>query len=160
MEDLIYILIGLAWFIYSAYKANQKKVARQSAGLRTDSSVVEPTDSTPNEPKTLMTDDILERFFSGDQGISFDSNKTDSYSWSDDSGTLPPKADEIKVKPIVDSIKVQYESVEYNSRHASDTAKPADTKAKFAVQSDESEIFSFDLRQAVIHQAVLNRPYF
>lgn len=159
MDDLIYVLLGLAWFGYSAYKANQKKTAKNLAKFSQPQSIVnqDKYENEANEPTNTI--DFVGRLFS-DSFVQEDkvyrSNTGNLYG---DLNSPEPMADEMKPVAMIDDLNVEYQSVEYTGRQSSG-AEDDSTKAENGVPEITSEeIFLFDLRQAVIHQAILNRPY-
>lgn len=159
MEDIIFIVIGLAWFAYSTYKANQKKAMRQSSGVLTTESKSNQsiTDTAESEPS--HAEELLGQLFSDFTEPGESRKPKGAYNFSDDLNPPEPEADEVEVKPLIERLKVEYESVEYQSPGKTSPALSTENQEDYSRKADESEIFSFNLRQAIIHQAILQRPY-
>ncbi|HAQ66151.1 MAG TPA: hypothetical protein DCR43_09915 [Bacteroidales bacterium] len=160
MDDLIYVLLGLAWIGYSAYKANQKKTAKNLAKFSQPQSIVNQDKYENEADESTNTIDFVGRLFSDSfvqENKVYRSNTGNMYG---DLNSPEPMADELKPESMIDDINVEYQSIEYSGRQAP-IAEDDRKKAENGVPEILSEeIISFDLRQAVIHQAILNRPYF
>lgn len=159
MEDVIYILIGIAWFGYSVYKANQKK-AQKNAALQTESQSFANQNTDEDEADAnIDASELIERLFSGEPSTK---RATPSYQSSGLFGDLnspPPMADEAVPVSMINQLRPGYESIEYKpSPPIVEDAAAKKSPGKESGKKNE-EIISFNLRQAVIHQAILNRPY-
>lgn len=159
MENVIYILIGLGWLIFSLYKSNQKKASRKVF----PASPLQPSgnqgSARVSPKKELDVSDFIEQLFKTGDEMQAENIPDISYQRFGDLNPPPPPADEIKPEPLLKKIRTGYESVEYSDQRAGDTK--AGNKEEVTEKKDirNGEIFSFNLRQAVIHQAILNRPY-
>ena len=154
MDDLIYILLGIAWIIYAAYRVNQKQKKRPPAQSQSQS---EPQNTYEQSPRPIETifreilgeDESLERQFIPE---------SESY-------------DEVVVreleqeKKLYSRPKTSLESIPLEEGvSAFDYSKGYPKQQMIFSEEDSSaaiprEYYHFDLRKAVIYSAILNRPY-
>ena len=154
MDNLFYILIGIAWVGYSLYSARQKAIQKQQASRmppsRSPQSSPFPTPGNQGGGKSLF-DDIL-RELSGE--------------------TRPVPQVQQPAIPVIHSvpkkspyIETVYETIavpEYGSRVTADSSKSNLALKKNPLQIKKQVIGSknFNLRQAVIYNELLNPKYF
>lgn len=160
MDDLLYVLLGLAWFGYSAYKANQKKTAKNLANISKSQSIVNQDKYENEADESTDTIDLVERLFSDGLVQKNKTIRSNSVNMYGDLNSPEPIADEIKPRPMIDDISVGYQSVEYSTQNVTVSQEGANMDSADVLETSDEEVFSFDLRKAVIHQAILNRPYF
>lgn len=159
MEDVIYILIGLAWFGYSAYKANQKKVQKNATRQAEAQSFANQHSDEDETDASFETSELIERLFSGEPSPKRPVPFSEPSGLFGDLNSPPPMADEKIPESMLHQLRPEYESIEYvNPRPAGIEVSAKEPVVKEQVPHTE-EIISFNLRQAVIHQAILNRPY-
>jgi hypothetical protein len=164
MEDIIYTLLVIAWVGYGIYSAAKKRKAKENS----------PAAAAPVQSQSKETiESIFESLFQGSPSIS--------------PVTPHPYSQEEYVEEITDSNPDNYtdEAEKYEEIDYLDTVPEANTESKIdpysgtnnaeasilldeemddiqksAIESGENaNSYDFDLRQAVIAQAVLERPY-
>ncbi len=160
MDDLLYVLLGLAWFGYSAYKANQKKTAKNLANISKAQSIVNQDKYENEADESTDTIDLVERLFSDGLVQKNKTIRSNSVNMYGDLNSPEPIADEIKPRSLIDNITTGYQSIEYSSPSVTVSKEGANMESTDVLEMSDEEVFSFDLRKAVIHQAILNRPYF
>lgn len=160
MDDLIYVLLGLAWFGYSAYKANQKKTAKNLAKFSQSQSIANQDKYENEADGSTDTIDLIERLFSDSSVPKNKIFRSSTENLYGDLNSPEPMADEIKPKSMIDDINVGYQSVGYQPQRVPVSEGVANVAKNSAPEMSDEDVFSFDLRKAVIHQAILNRPYF
>lgn len=158
MENLIYILIGIAWVAYSLYSARQKAIQKQQkAGMPPAG----PSESSPlpiprsqGEGKSLF-DEILRELTGEPRPV--------------------PQVSRPVVTPVPASYQksnAEYESFKESTRYTPVSNLQADfprnesedmlktQKLAEQITKDESPERRFNLREAVIYSELLNRKYF
>jgi hypothetical protein len=164
MENLIYILIGIAWVAYSVYTARQKAIQKQQG---TGMPPRGPSQSSPlpipgnqSEGKTLFED--IFRELTGEPKP-----------YQKEMKPVIPVTTSTPHKPVhqknVSEHNVAYEGYT-NYKFASgmppksaltDTGNDINTQEKYVqIANDESFTKNFNLREAVIFSELLNRKYF
>lgn len=154
MEDVIYILIGVAWVVYTVYNQNQKQKRKQATQMGANAS----KDLTKPEEKVKS---VFEERFNLDKMFGFDDpvaeyldspySKIDvveekdetSYFKAETEGVSAFKDETETDEGIVDEIKISYSEEKMNDL----TLGP------------EANIDEFDARKAVIYSEILNPPY-
>lgn len=164
MEDIIYTLLVIAWIGYGIYSAAKKRKAKENS----------PAAAPPVRSQSKETiKSVFESLLQGSPSTS--------------PVTPQPYSQEEYVEEIIDSDPDNYtdEAEEYEEIDYLDTVPDANTESKIdtysgiesveasilldeemdeiqksAIESSENaNSYDFDLRQAVIAQAVLERPY-
>ncbi len=142
MEELIPLILAIIWLVYSLYKKNAKK-KQKSPALPLE----ETTTTKPSNAKS-----ILERILFGEepspaynpQSVEIPENDFVNY----DDEAIASEETKIKEEIIHDPVIWQKTDAQFNK----DYQVQDDKSAK--IQGEE-----FDLRKAVIHSIVLERPY-
>jgi hypothetical protein len=163
MEDVIYTLLVIAWVGYGIYSAAKKRKAKENS----------PAAASPVQSQSKETiESVFESLFQGNPSTS---------------PLTPPYSQEEYVEEIIDSDPdnytdnaEEYEEVDYldtvpeakleseiDTYSGTDNVEASvlldeemDEIQKSAIESSEkTNSYDFDLRQAVIAQAVLERPY-
>ncbi len=154
MDDLIYILLGLAWVIYAAYRANQKQKKKS-----TTSPASGPPSALPREqPRPLDT--LFEEILG--EGSSLEEVALPEYQSYDDITVKELEKEKQlfnRPKTILETIPSEEGISAFDSR--------SETAGKVSLTADEEEhpiqtIMAgerFDIRKAVIYAEILNRPY-
>lgn len=153
MDDLIYILLGLAWVIYAAYRANQKQKQKSMT-----SSATGPPASPREQPRPLDTifGEILGEGSSLEE-VSFPESQ--SYDDITVKELEEEKRQFSRPKTILETIPSEEGISAFDSLYK--------TAGRTSLTADEEEHISqtalagegFDLRKAVIYAEILNRPY-
>ncbi|MCD4679315.1 MAG: hypothetical protein K8S00_02895 [Bacteroidales bacterium] len=150
MEDFLYILLLVAWVVFSIYNKNKKK--KQPATSKTPIQHDEGYEPAPQRPKS-----ILEQILLGEEpepipyeeqasDLQLNDNFEDEVVKQDNNKEISDA--EIAAKYDFDPAKEGYSSDE-SYGEINDFPKGEDS---------EKEI-DFDLRQAVIFSEILKRPY-
>jgi len=155
MDDLIYILLGIAWIIYAAYRANQKQKKRGSA---MQPSVPTSSPAVPEE-RTRPLDTIFREILG--EGTSLEQvTFPESESYDEIAVKEMEKEKRLfgKPKTILETIPAEEGISAFDSKYDEDTRSftAADEDHAFPVDHGEN---LFDLRKAVIYAEILNRPY-
>lgn len=158
MENLIYILIGIAWVAYSLYSARQKAIQKQ-AGLPPRG----PSQSSPlpipgnqGDGKSLF-DDIL-REFTGE-------TKPVPQLASEPTSPVKPKPAERNVSALNQKYE-GYSGYKFITNVNTDFPRNEEDDARNSkihegqVTKNKSLSTNFNLREAVIYSELLNRKYF
>lgn len=139
MENLIPILIGL---IILGYKQYQKNKTKQSP-------VIPPPVPEENETDALTIDDLMNAFFRSPKKEEFSTPAFDTISdqeeeendWMEEMHAQEPESIEyMDTKSRINKPSGQFEMIQN---------KPGETR----------ETLDFDLRKAVIYDAIMNPPY-
>lgn len=151
MDDLIYILVGIAWVAYSIYNARQKKKMKEERERTVHQ--VEPVYEP--EPSTSPTRSIFEDIFKEAGFNEFDEELEENF--EPEAVEIPAKTQyftyedtDIEIKAAEDLIKK--EAPAFNEHFVAENVPYHEMKEK-----TRSNIF--DLRKAVIYSAILERPY-
>lgn len=161
MEDVLYILIGVAWVAYSIYSRNQKVKKQQAAK---QSVLQDKGDFNQAEEQTQSQPSAFEKIISEFQSYSGQETKSSPiYSSEEDTFVSEP---EIKSVENISSIE---ETTEGNSPLSQEMIKHYLTNDNISDKDEftddynemetEAEIeFDFDLRKAIIYSEILKRP--
>ncbi len=144
MEDLIYILAGVAYLTYSIYSAGQKKKKKQEQAAA-QQSYAEPEVSESVEiekPTSSIFDEIL-----GTQNFDFRVEEE-----------LYENAEK---EEILDVVPEKEGICTTGAQEKFEDKKETNETAVFLEEDSEEELsdFEFDLRDAVISSEILNPPY-
>ncbi len=142
--EIIAFVIGLFWFIFRSNKKKEEKAKdkRQAAPQRQRQARPQPTSSAPQKEESL--EDIFREIIRQQQG----------------SPSPPPK-------PKIIEVKEEETPFHLTKRKASRTRKE-EKVPKVVLEEDEKYEPAMiervqgkyvDLRQAIIHEAILKRPY-
>lgn len=148
MEDYIYILLGIVWILYSAYRASKKKKARNPSPQKR-----EFTAEKKNE-----VEDVFKKVLLGE---------TEPYepAYERDYFEEPEPAFENEKEPVVNKTKFKLDSVpkEEGVSIFEDSVEEKYDEITTGEDAQESEnlrdYLNFDLKKAVIFSEILNRPY-
>jgi len=158
MEDLIYILIGVIWIVFSIIKGTQKN-AKKPAGT---------TQSKPSEKKSTL-EEMLEEWLPPMPEPKYEAEEEIEYE-----GDYPAYSYEESpaYESSYDFHSDNYDEIEYETEIVSleelDEIKPslvagnsndADLAAIDHNHETFAEVETFNLRKAVIYNAILERPY-
>ncbi len=146
MDDVIYILIAIAWVAFSIYNANQKK--KQKLAREAQASVPRTPEAAP-KPRS-----ILEEILMGEEMPEFQAEDAHE-----------------EIKPeLVPEYKAALEYQQEIQTRALRAEQQLQVSNNFSFTSDSSPLpfpdeanigllKIFDLRQAVIYSIILERPY-
>lgn len=155
MEDLIYILLGIAWIIYAAYRANQKQKKKASAPAQTKAQPQQPTYEKRPKPIETIFREILEDEESLERQYIPEGESYDEIAIKD---LELEKRQFSKPKKILETIPTEegVGSIDYSRMFSgfSTDVIPEETR-----ESSIRDDLDFDLRKAVIYAEILNRPY-
>lgn len=158
MENLIYILIGIAWVAYSLYSARQKAIQKQQG---TGMPPTGPSESSPlpiprnqGEGKSLF-DEILRELTGESRPVPQVSRPVVT--------PVPASYQKSNAEYEVSKESTRYTPVsnlqpDYPRNKSEDIVKTQITASQ--IKSDESTESRFNLREAVIYSELLNRKYF
>ena len=153
MEDYIYILLGLVWIIYAAYRSNQKKKkARETPVTPEPLPVVTETDTEFSS----MLDEFFGTKTPQEEAPVFAQTEPDYRNVEEQHGFYNKN---IKTEYKLDSIPDE-EGVS-----VFDENDLADFFGQSSISEDYEDSFvhktlDFDLRKAIIFSEILNRPNF
>lgn len=156
MDDLIYVLLGIAWVGYSIYTARQKALKKQQGEIppvfTPDSSPL-PIPGNTGKGRSLLEDILTE--LQGQQPPPVKVPADQQKSFTDSYQQYSTASD----KNLPEEVKLS--EIEYQKRHSLGTKKAGKSNEK-DVQLPKDENFSqnFNLREAVIFSELLNRKYF
>ncbi len=159
MEDFLYILIGVAWLVYSVYKSQNKKTANRQAASKKDEDLrdesLEPASEESygqarNSSYNSMIEELLGRVtepaYAPAQPVAEVQEPTFSQSWKTRTDLLKEQRELAKPK---------YESIEFID--TSPVRLEEDIGHNYTDELYEG-FDSFDLRTAVIYSEILKRP--
>jgi hypothetical protein len=138
MEDLIYILLGLAWVVFSVIKGVKKN----------------QTPHTTERPKSEL-EEIFGEFFpsSKEEEPEYDTLEDNSPEYLEE---------EVKPASIFDAYSGEMNEVEITSLEDAEISGVTFIHEEIKEKVENNERFehipSFNLRQAIIYQTVLQRP--
>ena len=159
MEDAIYTILVLAWIVYGVVKATSKKKKADSAkrplAYSNSNDQKNPETSSINEllgnifSPEMEKDDKIQQAYIEELDHSYSQNEEkqqkkqtkenlDSYSGSDNLTSVFTHKNEALSRP-----EIQYEAIDNQSTD----------------HQEEHSVEAVDLRQAIIHQVILERPY-
>jgi hypothetical protein len=151
MEDLIYIIVLIAWALYAFYRRSQKKQAgRKIAGPAPERAGEQDQDPLPTLEEIL--------FGETEKSIGRGIHQTvPTY----EEGSYSPKMEEPEFAREYQRKGI--ESVELNSLKAASNKITRSEIQKNEISDElnmkESSDEAFDIRKAVIYAEILNRPY-
>lgn len=149
MEDLIYLVLLIAWVVFALYRRSQKK----SAGARKPVAKPEPGQDFKPMP-------TLQEILFGEEETYPKAPGPRPVTWMDEG--------DYDAEPVETDFEKEYERKGITSVEGTPAASPPSKIQLTEIQRDEisDEISSggkkeetFNLRQAVIYSEILNRPY-
>lgn len=155
MDDLIYILLGIAWIIYAAYRANQKQKKKASAPAQSRPQPQQQTYEKRPKPIETIFREILEDNESLERQYIPEGESYDEIAIKD---LELEKRQFSKPKNILEAIPAAegIGSLDYSGMFSGFSADVAPDETR---ESTIREDLDFDLRKAVIYAEILNRPY-
>lgn len=152
MEDLIILLLFVAWIGYTFYKESEKQKKIREAKTATKP-LGEPMQSenknfVPQMEDTEFETEVLSQGSSDDFRPIMEKYSPEKVS--------AEHASPLEYIPLIDQInRPDFTSIEYNSKNISIPQENIEQP----IEEDTFSEFSFDLKQAVIYSAILQRPY-
>jgi hypothetical protein len=150
MDDLIYILLLVAWVAYSIYNAKQKK--KQKEMERKTVSEPRPTyeQSEPEKPQRS----IFEELFGEGQFNELPELEEEEGSFVEEIPEIPHSYTPYKPESLEEIPAERYQTV------SSLVSMPQFENSEFEMAAKTPTYGNnFDLRKAVIHATILERPY-
>ena len=160
MDDVLYILIGVAWVAYSIYSYNQKAKKQQADKQSLAQKEYDIPDSE-EQPKQSAFKEMISEF------QSYSRQKSESspfYSSEKETFVAEPEIESVE---NISSIEETTESNSSLSREMLKQYLEKDHKKEMFVETDVAEDyneieaeqeFDFDLRKAIIYSEILKRP--
>ena len=160
MDDVLYILIGVAWVAYSIYSYNQK-AKKQQADKQSLSKEKYNITNSEEQPKQSAFKEMISEF------QSYSRQKSES------SPFYSPEKETFVTEPEIESVEnisSIEETTESNSPLSKEMLKQYLEKDQDKKMPDETEVtddyniieteqkFDFDLRKAIIYSEILKRP--
>jgi hypothetical protein len=152
LEDIIYIVIGLIWLVFSIYKGAQKSKAKKQ---------VSPESEPQPEPEEKKTESVFNRFLENlmkeEESVPYEKVE------------LTPEENSYDADAVKDSEKVfsyddQFEEsnvFERTNVYEEEPSKQTTLNQELKTHLKRSRKKPrFDLRKAVIYSEILNRRYF
>jgi len=153
MEDYIYILLGIVWIVYAAYRSNQKK---KKAKEKTVTSEPLPVASEPDSEFSTLLDEFFSTKTPQEESPVFVQEESEyknierQHRFNDDN---------IKTDYKLDSIPHQEGERIFGEDELKDFFGHSPITGGYEDFSDR-ETLDFDLRKAIIYSEILNRPNF
>lgn len=144
MEDYIYILIGAIWLIFSVVKGNQKKKA--SMANRTDG------DTHPN---SRSFEDIMSEILGTNESQQAPQNQFVNYSDEE----VIEEVEEVEVGNAYQSLEDLYMKESLENEYEPRIEELIKNRIEPQIKEHKSQKQQFDLRTAIIYQAIMERPY-
>lgn len=143
MEELLPLIIGIVWLIYTIYNKGKKKEARKRH-------------SEDSEEKTPSS--ILEQIFTRNE--SFKPQSYDVYDESEDSQLVEEYVEvaqkqEEETRPFLNKELADF----VHEGQVAITPSDAYLMEQNTDKEDQAEKLDFDLRKAIIFSEILNAPY-
>lgn len=160
MDDLIYLLLFVAWIVFAIYRNNQKKKLREQQKAKSTSG--EPEDMQKESPGTLLEEILL-----GEQVTRYEeepayevedtSRITGEKTIYEDKRTPMDFDDEYNLRGIT---SIEESDLNTGKERSEEGKIPLEKIQIMDFDEKEKEPFEFDLRKAVIYSEILNRRYF
>jgi hypothetical protein len=148
MDELIYILVLVAWVAYSIFNAKQKKKQKEQQAKSAPKPQPQYETAEPQKPKRSVLEDLFgEEFFEELQVEEEVSYKKEVPVKEPALTSYQPQAPEKPDEEV-------YKSASQLIREMKDEEMESIT-----VDGDENPVKGFDLRKAVIYSTILERPY-
>ena len=161
MEDYIYTLLVIGWIVFGIVKAANKKKNKLSENSENSYSI-DRNDQKPSE-KTSVVSEVLSNIFANDilkedeishpynSHVSDNVQEKEENPWKEE---LEPALDSYTGSDNITSVfAVQNEE----NVMTANIDEAVDSQSE--EEDDELSSEPFDLRQAIIHQVILERPY-
>lgn len=149
MEELIYIIIGIAWVAYSFYKKNLKNNQANTPKVSPVETNYDKSNTTKEDDEYVI-DDFFSNFFKEDR-LESETNFSEDSTLNQQESTIFDYSDDEKTPTKKDFSEEGRSSIR-SITHDEDDIYDED------VEEDLYE--NFDLRKAVIYSEYLNRKYF
>lgn len=148
MDELIYILLAVAWIVYSIYSANQKKKQRQAEAAKK----ADHEEITDQADPAKRQRSIFEEMF--------DDSAFEEFEEIGEEEVLKQAKEDIKTVKVADN-EVIMDKASYKAMKQPETADQDEVLDVFDVYSVQPLVTpeSFDLKKAVIYSTILERPY-
>ncbi|MBG0781032.1 MAG: hypothetical protein H0S84_02055 [Bacteroidales bacterium] len=145
MEDFIYILIGIIWLVFSVVKSNQKKKAAMTQNQQI---------SEPQEAKDISFEDTIAEMFAEEPETVFQEV-------GEQESTIDMETSEPEVGMAYQSLEELYLKEQEEQIRKGEITKENSVKNRIEPETLEKTLdhHPFDLRRAIIYQAILERPY-
>lgn len=145
MEDFIYVLIGIIWLVFSVVKGNQKKKAAMTQNQQT---------KEPKEAKDRSFEDIISEMFGEEPETVFQKV-------GEQESTIDMETSEPEVGMAYQSLEEIFLKEQEEQISKGEITKENSVKNRIEPETLEKTLDHqpFDLRRAIIYQAVLERPY-
>lgn len=161
MEDYIYTLLVIGWIIFGIVKAANKKKNKLSENSENSYSI-DRNDQKPSE-KTSVVSEVLSNIFANDILKEDEISHPYNSHVSDNVQEMEENTWEEEPEPALDSYtgSDNITSVFAVQNEENVMAANIDEAVDSQSEEDDDELSSepFDLRQAIIHQVILERPY-
>lgn len=149
MDELIYILLAVAWIVYSIYSANQKKKQRQAEAAKNAGreEITEQTDPAKRQRS------ILEEMFE-------DSGFEEFEETGQEEAVLQQAKEDIKTVRVAED-EVIMDKASYLAMKETETNDEDEVMDVFDIYAIQPLVTpeSFDLKKAIIYSAIIERPY-
>lgn len=132
-DNILYIIVIVIYVLYSLYKGFQKKVSTST----------KPINPIPNHPKDVLTRKAKDKVRSY--------REKETFSYSENKTTL----ENISLESLENSENIS----NFNNREVGYSAKHKISSSTTTADEEGTDQVSFNLKQAVIQSAILNRPY-
>ena len=148
MEDFLYILLLVAWVVFSIYKKSSKKKQQTAPG---NSLQGKSQESAPQKPRSILEQILLGTepepvIYEEDSDLQFNDNHDDD------------EVNEDKYKGISDAeIAAKYDFDP--SKEGLSSGESYEEVVDLPEVDDSEKGIDFNLRQAVIFSEILKRPY-
>lgn len=144
MEEFIPILLGLIYFGYKYYSKTQKEKSQKPAS---------PNDAPQNMTQASPSlNDFIKQFYEEDTTpytepalASFSTKESSDSSWQDE-----VIEEVVEKKPE----SIEYRNVQSNRKHTKTQFETIQNKP-----NQNTESLDFDLRKAIVYDAIMNPPY-
>lgn len=143
MEELIYLAIVVGWFLLNAYRKSQAK--KQEEAQRPHRRQ-QQEEYAPEEATTV--EDLLREFMGGEKA-------PEPVPVAPVPTPAPMRAETVQPRPAARTSKLTVRTPSRRETGAPRTPRGTAAPPETPVMQDER----FDLRKAVIHNAILQRPY-
>jgi DNA mismatch repair ATPase MutL len=167
MEELLPILIGIAWFAYKMYQGAQKKAANKAAKSRPQpQSYEEPADKSEED---ISLEDFMAKFYGKEEEVveepipqnyeraQSNNSVENDYATVEDYSNLNYQSVEEGYEE--NEAIPQYKSVENDTQSLHEKLQSIQHTNSDEINEDLNEIIPFDARKAIIYDAIINRPY-
>ena len=167
MEDIIYILIGIAWIGFSIYSQQKKLKKKQQEAKKARGTDNYQAEEKAEQEETSLFDRLFEEHESGQEY----EPELEPETYRQQAG-VSEKPD-WKTYGTVEQVTSKADIVESNSKLSADyydlgkdkikdpkkQAKKSDKSYDYDYEYEDKKSVDFDLRSAVIYSAILDRPY-